>query len=98
MGRTGLLLDARHPPAEVAASARRRAGKYRRYNRGVRRIARKFDSFEAADQAEKDYYFSLTSAERLQIMCELTALHQRNASDTVPRLARVYRVTKLPLR
>jgi hypothetical protein len=64
----------------------------------VQRVVQKFDRFEDVDRAEKDYYFSLTASDRLRIMCELTALHLVSVGETAPRLARVYRIIKLPQR
>jgi hypothetical protein len=69
------------------------------YNRSVRAVTvRKFDNFEEADRADKIYYWSLTPAERMRMMCELTSLGVRSRNDPAPRLARVYRIAELPLR
>jgi hypothetical protein len=59
---------------------------------------RKFDNFDAADRADKNYYWSLTPADRLRMMCELTSLAIRSDHDPAPRLARVYRIIELPQR
>ena len=41
---------------------------------------------------------SLTPAERMRMMCELTSLGVRSRNDPAPRLARVYRIAELPRR
>lgn len=56
---------------------------------------RKFDTFADADMADKAYYLSLTPAERLRMMCELTSLSIRSNHDPGPSLARVYRAIEL---
>lgn len=53
---------------------------------------RKFDSFEAADKADRDYYRSLTPEQRVEILLELVESYT-NAS--AKRLERVYRIGKL---
>jgi len=69
------------------------------YSGAVRTIAvRKFDIFEQADAADKTYYLSLTPEERIQLMCELCALSLGSRNDPARRLARVYRIIKLPRR
>lgn len=58
----------------------------------MERVVRKFDSFEEAEQADLEYYRSLTPEQRLDILFELVA--QVNGENP-PRLERVCRVVKL---
>jgi hypothetical protein len=82
-------------PLALPSSAPRRAN----YNGAVRTVTvRKFDSFEEAERADRLHYWSLTPEVRLRMMCELSALGVRSHHDPSPRLARVYRVVKLPRR
>jgi len=53
---------------------------------------RKFDSHEAADKADRDYYRSLTPQRRLEILLELVETYS-NASTK--GFERVYRFVKL---
>ncbi|MGH9672695.1 MAG: hypothetical protein ACRD44_05890 [Bryobacteraceae bacterium] len=55
----------------------------------------KFNSFQEADRAEKEYYLSLTPEQRLQIVSDLRALQYGPDDETAPRLARVCRVVEL---
>lgn len=56
----------------------------------------KFGSFQEADRADKAYYLSLTPEQRLDIVAQLRALAYGPDDETAPRLARVYRIVKLP--
>ena len=58
--------------------------------------AAKYGSFQEADRAEKAYYLSLTPQQRLEIVLQLRALAYGVDDETAPRLARVYRIIKLP--
>ena len=53
---------------------------------------RKFDSFEAADKADREYYRSLTPEQRVEILLELVETYS-NAS--AKGFERVYRFVKL---
>jgi len=53
---------------------------------------RKFDSFEAADKADREYYRSLKPEQRVEILLELVESYT-NAS--AKGFERVYRVGKL---
>jgi len=59
----------------------------------VRAVARKFASFEEADEADHAYYRSLMPAQRIQIMLELVFPEGSDAVNT--RLERVFRIVKL---
>lgn len=61
----------------------------------MRERIRIFDSFEAADRADDEYYASLTPQERLEILLDLIASHQELLGDTAKRLERVHRVVEL---
>ena len=53
-------------------------------------------SFQEADQADKEYYRSLTPQERLAILLELNHRWlQTDDAETTEGLARVYRIAKL---
>ena len=53
---------------------------------------RKFDSFEEADKADREYYRSLTPEQRVEILLELVESYT-NAS--AKGFERVYRIVKL---
>jgi hypothetical protein len=55
--------------------------------------ARKFSTFEEAEAADRDYYRSLTPAERLAIMIDL--IYPEGGDAASARLERVYRIVKL---
>jgi uncharacterized protein YdeI (YjbR/CyaY-like superfamily) len=59
----------------------------------MEKAARVFHSFAEADQAEKEYYRSLTPEQRLEILFDLVKTQQPD--EVEPRLERVYRVIKL---
>jgi hypothetical protein len=59
----------------------------------MERVVHKFATFEEADAADRDYYRSLTSAERLAIMMDLIYPEGGDAAST--RFERVYRIVKL---
>jgi hypothetical protein len=89
----------RRPPERRLQARLPAPQKRSQYNGAVRKFAvRKFDNFEDADRADREYYWSLTPQERLRIMCELTALGVSSRNDPIPRLARVYRIIELPRR
>jgi hypothetical protein len=65
----------------------------------MEKVVRKYASFEEADEADREYYASLTPEERAQLFLELLEL--RTLSPTYgasERLERVARVTQLELR
>ena len=59
------------------------------------KVFRKFKSFEEAEEADRQYYLSLTPKERLEILGEII---WRANGETFPRLERVYRIIKRPRR
>lgn len=59
----------------------------------MEKVARVFHSFAEAEQADWDYYESLSPQQRLEIVCELIARSQPN--ETEQRLERVCRVIEL---
>jgi uncharacterized protein YdeI (YjbR/CyaY-like superfamily) len=59
----------------------------------MEKAGRVFHSFAEADQAEKEYYRSLTPEQRLEILFDLVKTQQPD--EVEPRLERVYRVIKL---
>lgn len=61
----------------------------------MQRVVRKFQGFQASDEADRAYYQSLTPKQRLDILLDLIARYQDNLDETTKRFKRVYRVTKL---
>jgi hypothetical protein len=55
----------------------------------MEKTVKRFDNFEEAEKADRDYYKKLTGKERLQMLLDLST----NAPEQ--RLERVYRITKL---
>lgn len=55
-----------------------------------------FDSFEAAEEADRAYYASLPPQKRLDVLLELVARHQEAHGEAADRFERVYRVVELP--
>lgn len=53
---------------------------------------KKFKTFSEAEQAEREYYLSLTPKERLSILYELI---ERGSRDAPKGFKRVYRIVKL---
>ncbi len=56
---------------------------------------RRFESLAEADEAEREYYFSLTPEERVDILLELIAAHRSVYGEAAERFERVYRVDEL---
>ena len=61
----------------------------------MERVIRKFDSHEDAARADREYYLSLTPAQRVDILLELVAQHKDSIGATEQGLARVCRIVKL---
>lgn len=59
------------------------------------KIVTVFNSLEAADRAEVEYYARLTPAERLRILLELIARYQESMPDAARGFERVYRIAEL---
>jgi hypothetical protein len=59
----------------------------------VERVVRKFDTFEEAEAAEREYYRGLTPDERIAIMLDLIFPEGTDAASA--RLERVCRIIKL---
>ena len=58
----------------------------------MEKVVRKFRTCDEADQADREYYRSLTPDERMEILLDLVEREHDGASK---RLERVYRVVKL---
>lgn len=58
----------------------------------MEKVVRKFASFQEAEQADRDYYRSLTPEERLEIAFELWWRYYCPGEQNPPRLERVCRV------
>ena len=61
-------------------------------------VVAKFRTFREAEAATRDYYRRLSPAERLEILFQLRAMAHKESDAASGRLARVYRITKLPRR
>jgi len=55
----------------------------------------KFESFEEAEKAEREYYRGLSPAQRLEIVFQLREMAHKEENATPQRLARVYRISEL---
>jgi hypothetical protein len=61
----------------------------------VERVARKFRSFEEADQADDQFYADLTPEERLDVLLELVERYRGTLGETADRFERVHRIVEL---
>ena len=61
----------------------------------MKKVVRTFRSFEEAEEADREFYRSLTPEQRMEILLELI---ERGTSGAPSRLERVYRVVKRPPR
>jgi hypothetical protein len=59
----------------------------------MEKIVRKFSSFDAADDAEYEYYRGLTGDEKLQMLLELIMPEDPNAA-VIERSARIHSLTE----
>jgi hypothetical protein len=59
------------------------------------RVARVFDSFEAADRADDQFYAELTPQQRLDILLELSERHRGALGEAANRFERVHRIVEL---
>jgi hypothetical protein len=59
------------------------------------RTIRTFTSWREADDAEADYYASLTPTERVNILLELVAQYRSSLGPSGDGFERVYRITRL---
>jgi hypothetical protein len=59
----------------------------------VEKIVRKLQSHAAAEQADTEYYRSLTPQQRLDLLLDL--LRQVTSNEAEQGFVRVYRITKL---
>ncbi len=58
-------------------------------------LVAKFRTFREAEEATRDYYRQLSSAERLEILFQLRTMVDKEANAASGRLARVYRIAQL---
>jgi hypothetical protein len=61
----------------------------------MERLVQKFDSFDAADEAEHLYYARMSPEERLAILLEIVARTNESFGEAAERFERVCRVTEL---
>jgi WSTF/HB1/Itc1p/MBD9 motif protein len=61
----------------------------------MERIAQVFPSFDAADQADDQFYADLTPQERIELLLELVERYRSTLGASAERLERVHRVVEL---
>jgi len=61
----------------------------------VERVFRVFTTFAEADQADEQYYATLTPSERVDILLELIERYRSSLGETADRFERVCRVAEL---
>ena len=61
----------------------------------MQRVVAKFSSHEEADQANLEYYRSLSAQQRLDILLELIESSKKEGDAAAERFERVYRIVKL---
>jgi hypothetical protein len=61
----------------------------------VERVAQVFTSFADADNADEEYYASLSASERVSILLALIEAYQESHGQSAARFERVYRVAEL---
>lgn len=62
----------------------------------VEKVVRKFRSFKEAEEADREFYRSLTGEQRVDILLKL--VRQTHGDEPLQGLKRVYRIVKLPRR
>ena len=67
-------------------------------SRVVERVARVFRSFEAAEQADDEFYAHLKPEARLELLLELIERHRRSLGEAASRFERVHSVVELSRR
>jgi hypothetical protein len=65
------------------------------YNPAMERVVRVFSSFDEAEQADVEFYASLTPRERLDVLLELIERHRSALGPSAQRFERVVRVVDL---
>lgn len=61
----------------------------------MEKVLRVFNSFESADEADDEYYASLTPQQRVDLLLDMIAAYRESTGETSERLERVYRVVRL---
>lgn len=61
----------------------------------MEKVARVFDTLQAADAGDRAYYASLTPAERLDVLLDLIVHYRESVGETAERFERVHRVVEL---
>lgn len=61
----------------------------------MERVAQVFTSFADADQADDDYYASLSGNERVSILLDLVEHYTESLGEAAQRFERVCRITEL---
>ena len=64
----------------------------------MEKVVRKFISFEEAEKADREYYKSLTPAQRVAMALELRRMWVGTEHEHTERLERVLTVSQLPRR
>lgn len=66
------------------------------YTDHVERVVQVFSSFEEADQADLDFYASLSPKERVDMLLDLVNRYRESLGEAASRLERIHRVTEFP--
>jgi hypothetical protein len=66
--------------------------------RSMKPVVSKYRTFEEAETATREFYARISPAERVEILFELRARAHKENYASSGRLARVYRIVKLPRR
>lgn len=61
----------------------------------MEKVLKVFSSFEEADQADDEYYASLSPQERVDLLLDLLAAYRESLGEAGQRLERVYRIVEL---
>ncbi len=64
----------------------------------MKKVVRRFDSFEESDRADRRYYASLGPRGRLDVLLDLLSAERAGEDEASKGFARVYRVIELPRR
>jgi hypothetical protein len=64
------------------------------YAGGVQKVVQKFHAFAEAEQADRQYYHSLTPERRMEILWTMVEQVRAASNETAQGFSRVYRIVK----
>lgn len=64
----------------------------------MKKVVRRFDSFEESDRADRSYYARLDPQERLEILLDLLLRRRAEQDEATEGFVRAYRVVELAAR